>query len=434
VTAREQELHAEGTDTLTVPPRRVAPLTRLRDGVFRVLEAFPESKRNTAPVAAGAITRVLVLWGAARAINLLILWSWYQISKAGRWGFGPDGEHVTTFLNFLSDWDGARYGRISQVGYPTWLPMAPSGVVQPSDWAFLPVYPAMERGLSQVFGIPWQAAGVGISILASAGATVLLYLLLHRISSANAAWWGTVIFSIGPLSFVFVLAYAESLTLLLTFACLLLAVQRRYWWMVPVGVFASFVRPGFLAIALCLGFVFLVRWVRRERDPFPVRERWGVLVAGASIGLAGLAWSHIATMVTGTKDAYVRTETAWWIPAVGEGHFVPLTPWFRLAGTYLGVGGIVIVLALAGFYIAWMRSKPARALGLEVWTYAVSYGLYIFAVFLPQQSTFRLLMPLAPLLGDERIAATPRRQRWIVVGCLVLQVVAVLLLWTIGFP
>jgi hypothetical protein len=415
VTARQQERHAEVTGTTTTPDERPAPLTRLR-------------------TAAGTISRVLVLWGIGRAINLMILWSWYQLSKAYGWGFGPDREHVTTFLNFLSDWDGARYGRISQVGYPTWLPMDPSGVVQPSDWAFLPVYPALERGMSEVFGIPWQASGVAISILASAGATVLLYVLLRRVTSARASWWATVMFTIGPLSFIFVLAYAESLVLMLTFACLLLAVNRKYFWIVPVGVLASFVRPGLLALSLGLGLVFLARWVRRERDPFPIRERWGIIAAGLSLAVAGLAWSQIATMVTGTKDAYVRTETAWWIPFIGEGHFVPLTPWFRLAGTWLGIGGIVIVLALAGLFIAWMRSKQARALGLEVWTYSASYLLYLFAVFLPQQSTFRLLMPIAPMFADERFSSTPKRRQMIVVGCIVLQIAAVLLLWTIGWP
>ncbi|WP_438353438.1 hypothetical protein [Microbacterium sp. CJ88] len=432
MTAREQERSAEAATE--VAPARKPALIRLRDGAVRVLEAMPVTNVRTAPIAAGTIGRVLVLWGAARAINLMIMWSWYQISKAYGWGFGPNREHVTTFLNFLSDWDGARYGRIAQVGYPTWLPMDPSGVVQPSDWAFMPIYPALERGLSEVLGIPWQAAGVAISILASAGATVMLYLLLRKVTSARASWWGTVMFSIGPLSFVFVLAYAESLVLFLTFACLYLAVVRKYWWIAPIGVVASFVRPGLLAVALGLGILFLVRWVRREQDPFSIRERWGIIVSGATIGIAGLAWSQIATMVTGTKDAYVRTETAWWIPFIGEGHFVPLTPWFRLAGTWLGIGGIILVLTIAGFFIAWMRSKQIRALGIEVWAYTASYLLYLFAVFLPQQSTFRLLLPVAPLLADDRLSSTPRRQRWVVVVCLVLQVVAVLLLWTIGWP
>jgi hypothetical protein len=257
VTAQEQERAAT-----TVPPPgasdRTSLVARVWNGSMRLLRSAPTTTINRDPLPAGVISRVLLLWGVGRAINLLILFGWYQISKAGKWGFGPEGELVTTFLNFLSDWDGARYGRISQVGYPTWLPLAPSGVVQPNDWAFLPVFPWLERVISDALGVPWQAAGVGISIIASAGATVMLYLLLHRVTTPKSAWWGVVLFTLSPLSFVFVLAYAESLILMLLFACLLLAVNRRYAWIAPVGVLAAYVRPGGLAIALTLGVVFLV--------------------------------------------------------------------------------------------------------------------------------------------------------------------------------
>jgi hypothetical protein len=43
-------------------------------------------------------------------------------------------------------------------------------------------------------------------------------------------------------------------------------------------------------------------------------------------------------------------------------------------------------------------------------------------------------MPMAPLLADSRLSATAVRRRLGVVVCIVLQVVAVLLLWTIGWP
>jgi hypothetical protein len=41
---------------------------------------------------------------------------------------------------------------------------------------------------------------------------------------------------------------------------------------------------------------------------------------------------------------------------------------------------------------------------------------------------------MAPLLGDERWSSTPRRRVAILAGCLVLQAVAILLLWTRGNP
>lgn len=426
---------------LETPPRPRTGMadvaTRIRRGAHAfhtMLVQLPTPHRDVEPIARGTIPRVLMLWGAGRAINLLILWIFYQIGRLSGWGFGPDQNPITTFLNFLSDWDGARYGRISQIGYPPSLPMNVAGVIQPNDWAFLPVFPGLERALSAVLGISWQAAGVAISVAASAGATVLLFVLLRKVTGARASWWGVVFFTLSPLSFIFVLAYAESLYLFLLFGMLILAVDRKYWWIAPIGLVAAFTRPGVLAVSLGLGILFIVRFVRRDIDPFPRRQMSGLIVSGLVMAVAGLAWQYVAEVVTGTVHAYVRTETAWWIPFIGPGDFVPMTPWFRLLGTYLGFLGVLFVLALMIGFVLWMRSPQIRRLGIEVVGYSASYGLYLFAVFLPQQSVFRLLLPLAPLLADERLSSTVVRRRWGVAICLVGQVVAVLLLWTIGWP
>ncbi len=158
------------------------------------------------------------------------------------------------------------------------------------------------------------------------------------------------------------------------------------------------------------------------------------MATGLTIAVAGLSWSHIAQDVTGTKNAYIRTELGWWLDYVGNDEFTPFTPWFRQAGTHLGVVGIILVVALIVAFLALLWSRPVRRLGLMVVAYTFSYGVYIFAVFLPQQSTFRLLMPMAPILADDRLSSTPRRRTAILVGCLVLQAVAILLLWTRGNP
>ncbi|KRA22330.1 hypothetical protein ASD65_17760 [Microbacterium sp. Root61] len=391
-------------------------------------------REGVAPIEPGTLGRVLVLWAGARALSLLLLWVAYQASRLGAWGFGPDRLPVTTFLNFLADWDAARYGRIADSGYPVSLPMNVAGVIQPNDWAFLPVFPALERGTAEVLGVSWQAAGVALSILASAGATVLLFVLLRRVTTPHSAWWAVVLFSVGPLSFVFVLAYAESLFLALVFACLLLAVDRRYAWIAPIGVVAAFTRPGAVALALGLALLFVVRWLRRAEDPFPLGQRIGLVASGLTLAVAGVAWAPIVEAVTGTTNAYVRTEMAWWVPFIGSAEFVPLTPWFRLAGTYLGVVGIAIVLAIAVAFVLWLRSRHVRRLGIEITAFAASYGLYIFAVFMPQQSIFRLLLPLSPLLADDRLHSSARRRRWVVGTAVGLQAVGVLLLWTIGWP
>lgn len=410
--------------------RAIAFALRLRNGIAD-LDA---PREGVVRVERGAIQRVIALWAVGRLLSLGLLWLFYGMSRAGRWGFGPDSIPVRSFLNFLAGWDGDRYGSIARIGYPQWIPMDVSGSVVPNNWAFLPVFPLLERFVTSATGMPWQLAGVLISIAASGGATVVLYLLLRRIVTPERAWWAVVLFSFGPLSFVFALAYAESLSLLLLFGALLLAVQRRYLWIAPVGIVAAFTRPGAIALALALGVLFISRFFRRRTDPFSWRQRVSLVVAGLATAAAGLSWPLIAEHVTGTADAYVRTETSWWIPYVGRGDFVPLTPWFRFGSTYMGFIGIVMVLAAMAGFAWWITRRQARRLGMEVFAFAASYGLYLFTVFLPQQSILRLMLPLSPLLGDERFSSSRRRKRWTLSAAIVLQVAAVLSLWTVGYP
>jgi hypothetical protein len=57
-----------------------------------------------------------------------------------------------------------------------------------------------------------------------------------------------------------------------------------------------------------------------------------------------------------------------------------------------------VVLLIVAFALS-LFIAPVRRLGVDLRLWVVSYGLYLLAVFFPQSSTFRLLMPMFPLLG-----------------------------------
>lgn len=409
-------------------------LSRLRSRMAATAADLLTAHPGVTPLERGWMLPVALVWFAGRAVNLLLLALAYAASRLGHWPFGPDGAQATTFLNFLSGWDAARYGALASWGYPLVLPVDAQGGVGLNNWAFLPAFPFLERVLASATGASWQLAGVIISVLASGAATVVLYALLRHVTTERASWWAVVLFSLGPLSFVFVLGYAESLFLLCVFSALLLAVRRRYLLIAPVGILAAFTRPGALALALSLGILLLGRLLTRTRDPIPASDIVALVVSGLSIAFAGLMWPVIADVATGVSGAYVQTEMAWWVPFLGEGHLIPFVPGVVLGWTWLGPLGVLMVLALLAAALWWIGSRPVRRLGLEVVGFALSYALFLFTVFLPTQSLARLLLPLAPLLADERISRTHRRRVWSLSICLALQAVAVLFLWTLGNP
>lgn len=345
--------------------------------------------------------RVLAIFVASRVVTTIILLIFAANQGRNPWtGPSPD------YFSFATIWDGLWYNIIAVSGYPSVLPT--DGVhVTENAWAFMPVYPGVVNAVMFVTRLSWAPAAVLVSVVSAAGAALVFHRLLRRVGlSESTTLFAVVLFCVAPVSPLFQLAYAESLHLLLLAVALLLLVERRYGWLFPVTLVMAFTRPSGLAFALALGLHVVYRWIRRRDDPFPLRER--VLSVSLTVfsGLAGLAWPAIAGIATGSWSAYTDTELAWRSAYIGWVHFLPFAPWFQGADWWasvmlglpgwVGVAALVVIVAL---YAVLLFSPAVRRLGPDLLFWVIAYSVYLFAVFFPQSSTFRLLMPLFPLLG-----------------------------------
>lgn len=403
----------------------VAEASRASRPVLRSLLSGPSS----------AWSAPLVIWAGSRIVSTLLLATMYVVATASGWDFASYRKDPS-FFTFSGSWDASFYRTIAEHGYPSTLPTDGDGHVLPNPWAFLPVFPALVRVVMSVTGGSFSVVGVLVATVAGAGACVLLYRLVLAVGCAHRARWATALFAFAPTGFLLQVAYAETTFLVLLFGGLLALVHRRYWLVAALGTVAAFTKPGVLALAVALAVHLVVRWVGfvRRREPFLWRDRIAIVVAGLVVAVAGLAWPVIASAVTGRPDAYLDTELSWWVGFVGRQHFAPLTPWFVMAGRWLGPIGIVLVVLVLVGTVWFFRRRDVRALGPELLGFTASYALYLVAVFLPQQSLPRLLMPMAPLLGSDVFVRTRRRAlTWLVVG-VCLQPVAIVLLWFLGYP
>lgn len=355
--------------------------------------------------------RVLAVFAASRVVTTVLLLIFAANQGQNPWtGPKPD------YFSYATIWDGLWYNIVAVSGYPSVLPYADGVHVGENAWAFMPGYPAVVDAVMFLTRLPWSPAAVLVSLACSAGAALVFYRLMLRVGlSASTSLFAVTLFCVAPVSPLFQVAYAESLYLLLLVTALLLLVERRYVVLFPVVLAMAFTRPSGLAFALALAMHVVHRWVRRGSDPFPVRER--VLSVGLAVfsGLAGLAWPAIAAVATGSWTAYTDTELAWRAPYIGYTHLVPFAPWFQgadwWASVMLGVPGWIGVIALVllvAVYAVLLLSPAVKRLGPDIRFWVAAYSLYLFAVFFPQSSTFRLLMPLFPLLG----AVALPRNRW----------------------
>lgn len=374
--------------------------------------------------------RVLAVYAAARIHTTVLLGAMLAVGSALGLPF-PGVRGQPTFFRFLDSWDGWFYRIIATQGYPTTLPRDSLGHVLPNAWAFLPVFPTLERGLTALTGLPVVVTGAVIATAAGAGASVVLERLLRDRIGEHRALWAVGLFAFGPLAFVLQVTYAESVFLLLLFAALLAIDRERYLVLLPLLVLAAFTRPGAVAVPAALALQLAVRWWRTRRPPPRIGRAAIAIVAG---GGATLAWPVIVDHATGTPGAYLATELSWWTGWVGRPDFVPFTPWFLITSHWLGPAGVVLAVLLAIGAGFWLIRRSPKELGGTIRVSSAMYLLYLAAVFLPQVSLPRLLMPVAPLLGAGTFTGTAARRRGWGIAAIATQPVGIALLWFLGYP
>lgn len=349
------------------------------------------------------VLQTLGIWLIARLITttaLLVMHS--QLLPTSR------GAGTTGLIDYSSIWDGQWYWMVAYSGYPSVLPVGPDGAVAESQWAFMPAYPLLAAGIAFILGVAWPVAGVLLSTLCGFVAAPVLYALFRTRLSHPRALFSVALIAVGPVSFIFQMAYAESMQLLLLALSLLLLIRRRWVLLLPVIALMAFTRPTGLAFAFALVLYWLGRHLAANREQFTARER--LVVAGLAVysGLLGLAWPGIAWAVTGSMTAYTDTELAWRSSWLGPSHLLPFTAWFEAAPFWVGAAaGPFVVVAIVVAFALLLLTRRARDLGIEMRSWVVAYGVYLFAVFFPQSSLLRLLIPMFPLAA----VLAPRRSK-----------------------
>lgn len=365
--------------------------------------------------------RIAILYGAARLLTAGMLLAAAALS-GDRSRFGSD----PTIGDFAVGWDAAWYWLIAVDGYPPELPLTATGAVAENAWAFLPVFPFLAGAVGALLG-SWGAGAVVISLTAGYGAALVLHALLRERLGETTALWAVAFFVASPVAALFQVGYAESLFLLLLFTALLLVQRRRFGWLYPLVAVLGFTRPGALAFALFLALYGLWRWVRRRTDPLPAVQALHIVLLGLWSAAIGFAWQAVAAAVTGQPDAYLATELAWrrnWIPE-DPGRFAPFDGfaagarfWFELWGPGAQVGTAVLILAVLATAALLLFEPHVRRLPVEIRLWSTAYLVYLLAVFFPQSSIFRLLVPLSPLWGA---VAAPASRTWrigVLLACL----------------
>jgi hypothetical protein len=198
----------------------------------------------------------------------------------------------------LDTWDGRWYRMVARGGYL----LVPG---RQSDPAFFPLYPILLRGVHAA-GIGWGIAGPLLSNLALLVGLGLFYKLTCELFSEPLARRSTTFLAIFPLSYVFSMAYPESVELVLMTAAPLAALRRRWWLAALCAAGAGLARPEGLFLALPLASI---AW--SQRHSLAPSARGAALAATLAPAAALASFSLYLDNVLRDPLAWSEAERAW---------------------------------------------------------------------------------------------------------------------------
>ena len=211
-------------------------------------------------------------------------------------GFGD------ALAGLVRSYDASWYATIAEHGYDA----GPFDASAQHNWAFFPLHPLLWRAASAVTG-EFALTGIALANLLFFAALVVVHRLTLALEfDAPIADRAVLALALFPVSYFFALPWTESLFLLLSASCFLVALRERWWSAGLLAALAALTRISGLFLLPALGILL---WQARHRAPITA---W-IALAAAPIALAGFA-AYLHT-VTGDALAFVHIQSAFARPA-----------------------------------------------------------------------------------------------------------------------
>lgn len=287
---------------------------------------------------------------------------------------------------FLTSWDGAWYLRIARQGYAAGV--AP-GHGQ-NDLAFFPLYPLLIHALHRLSGLSFETSALVTTLVASALAMAVIWLLLERMTDPGTATRAVTLACFFPWAFILSMAYAEGLLLLLAAVCLLALLDERWVAAGLAALLAGAARPNGLVLALPCAWAGLAA-VRRRRQ-------WHALAAPALAPLGGLGFFLYLRAHTGDLLANLHARSRGW-PYNGFGPRAGASA--RVVATYLvhpfshldKVPNLIVPALVTAALVGMIRWRPPTT----IWLYVLPI-LFLGVWFDTFQSMGRFALTAFPLV------------------------------------
>jgi hypothetical protein len=267
--------------------------------VTTIPEALPDQSRRwnlqaiTTGVSASRLRYTLYLYLASRLLFLAIA------------GVDALTQHQS-LASQMGNWDGVWYLRIAAIWYGHNIPTFDKNYM---DIGFMPLFPMLIWLVAHVTQIGNFGAGIAVSMVSGAIATVLIGKLAEEWWGERAARRAILFWCFFPGTIVFSMVYSEGVTLSLVAGCLILLKQKRW---VAAGLcagFATAIAPVALAVVpVCLIASWQEIRARGWTDPQARRSLIApILSPFGAVGFAIFLWSWAGSPLAD----YTAQHVAW---------------------------------------------------------------------------------------------------------------------------
>lgn len=240
--------------------------------------------------------RLLAWWAGSRALVFATAFALHLVG--GRQGYFGSTLLARPF-GVLSSWDGGWYRLVAEHGY-----LLVSG--RQSDPAFFPGFPLL-LAAAHALGAPLALAGIAIANTAFV-VGLLAFQELSRavLRDAEAAERTAILLTVFPLSFVFSMAYPQSVVLAAMTGAALLALRRRWTSAALAAAAGALSRPEALFVAVPLA---AIAWFSRRE--LSATARGAALAAVAAPAVAVLSFPLYLDWLLREPLAWSHAQRAW---------------------------------------------------------------------------------------------------------------------------
>jgi hypothetical protein len=395
--------------TLARPTLRPSPLPITRGDIYFILAAFAASRIALETI--GLLAFHLV----RPHLSFPHVWNYSDLPWLSIWGV----------------WDSGWYLEIAEHGYD--LSRRTAGpVANQANWAFFPAYPALCRGLFELFGLPVFTVMVAVSNACFLAALFVVRRVAEGAFGAAAARLTVALLCFMPGSYVFSSAYPESLFLLLLAATISFVDQRRWIAAGLAAALAAVTRNVGIALLAYIAVSWLCLSLSAGPGAGSILDRvtdrpeiWRVVVALLLPLAALLAFCLYLFFHVGDALAFVSIQDAW-LRRIGFPLWPLLFPW-EDTGLARNPLNYLAVLSAIGLLVclAWWRRWPLFALAaLQVFV-PLAAGL---------ESYLRYTICMLPLvMAGGALLARHRDSALLIVPFLALLNGLMMVGWTLGF-